>query len=63
MVRKKREYWVEGGLCCGAPVVIGEKAVERIFEVKLTDEARKAFDVSVAAVKDLVGWVDRKRAS
>jgi len=56
------EYGVKGGLYCGVPVVIGEKGVEKIFEVKLTDEEKKAFDVSVAAVLDLVAWVDKKIA-
>jgi len=55
------QYGVEGGLYCGVPVVIGENGVERIFEVKLNDEEKKAFDASVAAVKDLVAWVDKKQ--
>jgi len=42
------------------PVVLGEKGVEKIFEVQLTEEEKKGFDVSVAAVKDLVAWVDKK---
>lgn len=54
------EYGVKGGLYCGVPVVIGEKGVEKIFEVSLSDEEKKGFDVSVAAVKDLVAWVDKK---
>jgi malate dehydrogenase len=56
------EYGVEGGLYCGVPVVIGHHGIERIFEVTLSQEEKRAFDVSVAAVKDLVAWVDKKRA-
>lgn len=56
------EYGVKGGLYCGVPVVIGEQGVEKIFEVTLTEDEKKAFDVSVAAVTDLVAWVDRKSA-
>lgn len=51
------EYGVDG-LYCGVPVVIGEKGVEKIIEVSLTEEERKAFDVSVDAVKGLVEWVE-----
>lgn len=54
------EYGVSGGLYCGVPVVIGEKGVEKIYQVKLNEDEKKAFDVSVAAVKDLVAWVDKK---
>jgi len=54
------QYGVTGGLYCGVPVVLGEKGVEKIFEVQLTEEEKKGFDVSVAAVKDLVAWVDKK---
>lgn len=54
------EYGVAGGLYCGVPVIIGENGVEKIFEVSMTDEEKKGFDVSVAAVKDLVSWVDKK---
>lgn len=54
------EYGVQGGLYCGVPVVIGQNGVERIFEVSLNQEEKRAFDVSVAAVKDLVAWVVKK---
>lgn len=56
------EYGVTDGLYCGVPVVIGENGVEKIFQVSLNDEEKKAFDVSVAAVKDLVAWVDKRIA-
>lgn len=55
------EYGIQG-LYCGVPVVLGSNGVEKILEVSLTDSERKAFDVSVDAVKDLVSWVDNKRA-
>jgi malate dehydrogenase len=51
------EYGIDG-LYCGVPVVIGSEGAERILEISLTEEERKAFDVSVDAVKDLVAWVD-----
>ena len=48
-----KEYGV-GGFYVGVPVVFGTEGVERIVELKLTDEEQAAFDHSVAAVKDLV---------
>ncbi len=42
------------GLFVGVPVVLGEKGVERIFEVKLNAEEQAAFDRSAAAVMELV---------
>jgi malate dehydrogenase len=56
------EYGVTGGLYCGVPVKLGANGVEKIFQVKLSADEQKAFDVSVAAVKDLVAWVDKKMA-
>ncbi len=47
---------------CGVPVIIGEGGVEKVLEVSLNDEEKAAFDVSVAAVKDLTAWVDTKMA-
>jgi len=41
-------------LYVGVPVVIGEKGVEKIIEVRLNQEEQKMFDVSVLAVKSLV---------
>ena len=37
----------------GVPVIIGSKGVEKIIELKLSDEEKRNFDVSVKAVKDL----------
>jgi malate dehydrogenase len=46
------EYGVKG-LYIGVPTIIGAKGVEKIIEVKFTDEERAAFEKSVAAVKAL----------
>ncbi len=51
------EYGIDG-LYCGVPIIMGAKGVEKILEISLTEEERKAFDVSVEAVKGLVEWVD-----
>ncbi len=47
------QYGVKG-LYVGVPVVIGAKGVEKIVEVKLDAQERKAFNASVRAVKILV---------
>jgi malate dehydrogenase len=41
-------------LFVGVPVVLGERGLERVFEIQLTDEEQAAFDQSAAAVKELV---------
>ena len=41
-------------LYVGVPCVIGETGVERVIEIALDDAARKNFDVSVDAVKELL---------
>ncbi|GAA4643472.1 malate dehydrogenase [Pontixanthobacter gangjinensis] len=41
-------------LYVGVPVVIGAGGVERIVEIELGEEAKKNFDVSVDAVKELL---------
>jgi malate dehydrogenase len=51
--------WVDGsygldGLYVGVPIVIGEGGVERVVEIKLGDKAKAGFDVSVAAVRELL---------
>jgi malate dehydrogenase len=48
------QYGVDD-LYVGVPVVIGAGGVERIVEIKLNDEARENFQVSVDAVKELLG--------
>tara|TARA_B100000131_G_scaffold314837_2_gene352297 strand:- start:496 stop:1449 length:954 start_codon:yes stop_codon:yes gene_type:complete len=41
------------GLYVGVPVIIGKNGVERIVEIKLTDNEKKMFDHSVESVKKL----------
>jgi malate dehydrogenase len=52
------EYGV-GGYYVGVPVVLGSGGVQRIIELKLNEQERADFDKSVAAVKDLVGQMDK----
>jgi malate dehydrogenase len=47
------QYGVDD-LYVGVPVVIGAEGVERIVEIQLDEAARKNFDVSVEAVKELL---------
>lgn len=54
------EFGVHGGLYCGVPVVLGAGGVERIVEVHLGQDEKKAFGVSVHAVRELATWVDRR---
>jgi malate dehydrogenase len=51
------EYGVKG-LYCGVPVVVGANGVEKILEVKLTEEEKAAFNKSVEACKKNADWVD-----
>jgi malate dehydrogenase len=53
-----KEYGV-GGYFVGVPVVLGSGGVERIIELKLLPDERAALDKSIAAVKELVGVMDR----
>ncbi|MDY0241681.1 MAG: malate dehydrogenase [Rhodospirillaceae bacterium] len=51
--------WVDGayglsGLYVGVPVVIGENGVERVVDITLNAEERKAFEASAAAVRGLI---------
>jgi malate dehydrogenase len=47
------EYGIKN-LYVGVPVVIGEKGVERIVELELTNSERNEFEKSAASVKGLV---------
>ncbi|HKR17685.1 malate dehydrogenase [Rhizorhapis sp.] len=47
------EYGVDD-LYVGVPIVIGAGGVEKVVEIKLNDEAKANFDVSVDAVKELL---------
>ncbi|MGH7835153.1 MAG: malate dehydrogenase [Candidatus Binatia bacterium] len=52
------EYGVQG-YYFGVPVIIGAGGVEKIIEMDLGPQDRKAFDLSLAHVKDLVAAMDR----
>ena len=52
------EYGV-GGYYLGVPVVLGHGGVQRIVELQLDPSEQKAFDHSVAAVKELVAAMDK----
>ncbi len=56
--RLKGEYGVDG-LYIGVPVIIGKDGVEKIVEIQLNDDEQKMFDDSVAAVKDLLGSINK----
>jgi malate dehydrogenase len=49
----EKEYGV-GGFYVGVPVILGASGVERVVELKLTEEEQAAFRKSVEAVKQLV---------
>lgn len=42
------------GLFVGVPVILGKEGVEKIIELKLTDEEKKEFNKSAASVKGLL---------
>jgi len=46
-------------LYVGVPVVIGAGGVEKIVEIKLNEEAKANFQVSVDAVKELVAVMEK----
>jgi len=52
------EYGVKG-LYAGVPVIIGGEGVERIVTIDLTAAERRAFESSVAHVKELVEAMDK----
>lgn len=51
------EYGV-GGYYVGVPVILGAAGIERIIELKLTDQEQADFKKSVDAVKELVKTMD-----
>jgi malate dehydrogenase len=60
--------WLEGeyglrDLYVGVPVQIGAGGVERVLEIELTPEEKKALDVSASHVKELVEAMGRVLAS
>jgi malate dehydrogenase len=60
--------WLDGqygvrDVYVGVPVVIGAGGVERIVEISLDREERKAFDNSVSAVRELIDVVKKMKVS
>ncbi len=55
------EYGVKG-LYIGVPVIIGEKGVEKIIEIKLNAAEQAMFDHSVGAVKGLIEVIEKQAA-
>jgi len=56
------EYGVKD-LYAGVPVIIGNKGVEKVIEIKLDQKEKENFDLSIKAVKDLLakaGKIDPK---
>jgi malate dehydrogenase len=53
------EYGVNG-LFVGVPVKLGSKGIEKIYEIKLTDEETAMLKKSAAAVEELVGVLKTK---
>ncbi|MCA9267716.1 MAG: malate dehydrogenase, partial [Planctomycetales bacterium] len=56
-----KEYGV-GGYYVGVPAILGSAGVERIIELKLTEQETAAFRHSVDAVKELVAAMDKLAA-
>ncbi|MHC4822210.1 MAG: malate dehydrogenase [Planctomycetota bacterium] len=56
------EYGVDG-LFVGVPCVVGKNGIEQIIELDLTEEEKKAFDHSAAAVRKTCDEVDKMIAS
>lgn len=52
------EYGVQG-LYFGVPVIIGEGGVEKVVEIDLNSQEKKAFEVSLTHVKELLQSMDR----
>jgi len=48
------EYGIDG-LYMGVPVRLGSDGIEEVLELELTDDERRAFEESAAAVRDVVG--------
>jgi malate dehydrogenase len=54
----QKEYGI-GGYFVGVPCLLGEKGVEKVIELDLSEEEQKAFGLSVQHVKELVAAVDK----
>jgi malate dehydrogenase len=53
------EYGIHG-FFVGVPVKLGSKGIEKIYEIKLTDEEKAMLTKSAAAVEELVGVIRTK---
>ena len=54
----ENEYNVNGYFV-GVPVVLGSQGVEKVVELKLTDEEKQAFEKSVEHVRELVADTEK----
>jgi malate dehydrogenase len=48
------EYGIDG-LYMGVPVRLGSDGIEEVLELELTDDEKRAFEESAAAVREVVG--------
>jgi malate dehydrogenase len=48
------------GLFVGVPVKLGSRGIEKIYEIKLTDEEKAALHKSAGAVQELVDVIKTK---
>jgi len=52
----KGEYG-QTDLAIGVPVILGGNGVEKIIELKFTEQEQQAFDTSAHAIKELIGEI------
>jgi len=43
----------QNDVCAGVPVIIGKNGIERIVEIKLTDEENSKFNAAITAIKEV----------
>src|ERR1700734_2595899 len=55
------EYGIQG-LFVGVPVKLGSRGIEKIYEIKLTDEEKQALSKSAGAVQELIDVIKPKMA-
>jgi malate dehydrogenase len=53
-----KEYGI-GGYFIGVPCMLGAKGVEKVFELKLTNQERTAFEISIDHIKELCRVADK----
>jgi malate dehydrogenase len=56
------EYGVKG-LYVGVPAIIGKGGIEKVVEIALDADTKKAFNTSVEAVRELCGSIDLKKVA